>query len=148
MCVIDMQSIARPKRYRLLAAQLICMSIVACGGSGEGLDVSGRPISEGGDLPLAATLASIQANLFNPSCITCHSGAAAPQGLRLDSGVSFANLVGVPSVEASSFLRVAPGLPDQSYLIHKLEGSAQVGEQMPLGGPPTEPVLDSPRFAA
>ncbi len=131
-----MDRAARPRSCRLLAAQIVCVSIAACGGSGEGLDVGGRPISEGGDLPLEPTLASIQANVFNPFCITCHSGAAAPQGLRLDSGVSFANLVGVPSVEASSFLRVAPGMPDQSYLIHKLEGTAQVGEQMPLGGPP------------
>ena len=131
-----MDRAARPRSCRLLAAQIVCVSIAACGGSGEGLDVGGRPISEGGDLPLEPTLASIQANVFNPFCITCHSGAAAPQGLRLDSGVSFANLVGVPSVEASSFLRVAPGMPDQSYLIHKLEGTAQVGEQMTLGGPP------------
>jgi hypothetical protein len=43
------------------------MSLIACGGSGEGLDVSGRPISEGGDLPLAPTLASVQANVFNPN---------------------------------------------------------------------------------
>ncbi|MDH4049852.1 MAG: hypothetical protein OEW68_16830 [Gammaproteobacteria bacterium] len=29
-----------------------------------------------------------------------------------------------------------PGLPDQSYLIQKLEGTAGSGAQMPLGGPP------------
>ena len=134
----DMTQVTRPFRCRLLSVQLISLTIVACGGSGEGLDISGRPISEGGNLPLEPTLASIQANVFNPFCITCHTGAAAPQGLRLDSGISFANLVGVPSREASSLLRVAPGMPDQSYLIHKLEGSAQVGEQMPLGGPPIQ----------
>jgi hypothetical protein len=117
---------------------LLCYSLLSgcTAGSGEGLDISGRPIGEGGDLPLAPTLASIQANVFNPSCIVCHAGAAAPQGLRLDAANSFTHLVGVASQQDSSFLRVAPGNPDQSYLIHKLEGTASVGEQMPLGGPP------------
>lgn len=111
--------------------------MVGCSaGSGEGLDISGRPLSEGGDVPLGPTLASTQANVFNPSCIVCHAGANAPQGLRLDSANSFVNLIGVPSREDSSFLRVAPGNPDQSYLIRKLEGTASVGDQMPLGGAP------------
>ena len=116
---------------------LLCSVIVGCtAGSGEGLDISGRPLSEGGDVPLAPTLASIQANVFNPSCIVCHGGANAPQGLRLDVANSFTNLVGVASRQDSSFLRVMPGNPDLSYVIQKLEGTASVGEQMPLGGPP------------
>ena len=118
--------------YSLLGSVLIGCTA----GSGEGLDISGRPLAEGGDLPLAPTLASVQANVFNPSCIVCHAGAGAPQGLRLDAANSFTNLVGVASREDSSFLRVAPGNPDQSYLIQKLEGTASVGAQMPFGGPP------------
>jgi cytochrome c5 len=111
--------------------------LTACSaGSGDRLDLGGRPLSEGGDVPLAATLASIQSNVFNPFCVVCHAGAAAPQGLRLDSANSFASLVGVPSRESGSILRVTPGNPDQSYLVQKLEGSASVGEQMPFGGPP------------
>jgi len=105
------------------------------GGSGDGLDVSGRPVSEGGVVAPAATLESIQANVFNPFCVTCHAGASAPQGLRLDVTNSFTNVVGVPSSQVS-LLRVDPGNPGQSYLIQKLEGSASVGAQMPLGGPP------------
>jgi len=112
-------------------------TIAACtAGSGKGLDISGRPISEGGNIPLAPNLASIQANVFNPNCVVCHAGAAAPQGLRLDAANSFANLVGVASRGVSSILRVAPGNPNQSYLIQKLDGNAQVGGRMPLGGPP------------
>lgn len=123
--------------YTIALSQFVLLVLAACGsGSGEGLDIAGRPISEGGDLPLAPTLESIQANVFDPYCITCHAGAAAPQGLRLDRGNSFSNLVGVPSREVSSLLRVASGDPDGSYLVRKLEGTAQVGEQMPLGGPP------------
>jgi len=104
-------------------------------GSGEGLDIAGRPLGEGGEVPLAPTLESLQANLFDPFCVTCHAGAAAPLGLRLDSGNSFNNLVGVPSRQ-SGLLRVEPGDPGRSYLIRKLEGTASEGEQMPLGGPP------------
>jgi hypothetical protein len=79
---------------------------------------------------------SIQDNVFTPICTTCHSGAAAPQGLRLDSAASYAMLVNAPSVEAPALLRVAPGDPDRSYLIHKLEGRATVGGRMPLNLPP------------
>ncbi len=126
------------RRPCFLLISFLCSVIVGCtAGSGEGLNISGRPLSEGGDVPLAPTLASIQANVFDPSCAGsgCHSGANAPQGLRLDAANSFTNLVGAGSRQDSSFLRVAPGNPDQSYLIQKLEGTASVGEQMPLGGP-------------
>jgi hypothetical protein len=123
-------------RWHMLVAAW-CFFVAGCtAGSGEGLDISGRPLSEGGNVPLAPTLASIQSNIFNPSCIVCHSGANAPQGLRLGAANSFTNLVGVASRQNSSFLRVAPGQPDQSYLIQKLEGTASEGQQMPLGGPP------------
>jgi len=98
--------------------------------------VSGRPLSEGGDVPLAATLESIQANVFDASCIICHSGAAAPLGLRLDADNSYVSLVGVASSEVGSFSRVAPGDPERSYLIRKLEGTAAEGARMPLGGSP------------
>ena len=115
----------------LLAATLLG----ACSaGSGEGLDVSGRPIGEGGDVPLAPTLESIQANVFNPHCTVCHAGASAPQGLRLDAANSYTNLVGVPSRQESGLLRVNPGNPDQSYLVMKLEGTASQGARMPIGG--------------
>lgn len=122
---------------RCLAGLALAAWIGGCtAGSGEGLDVGGRPLSEGGDVPLAPTLASIQANVFNPSCIICHAGAAAPLGLRLDAGNSFTNLVGVRSRQDGSVARVSPGDPDRSYLIMKLEGTASEGETMPLGGPP------------
>ena len=122
---------------RLLIIILLGFALGGCSaGSGKGLDVSGRPLSEGGDLPLAATLASIQANVFNPSCIVCHSGASAPLGLRLDAASSYTALVGVSSSQNGSFKLVAPANPDASYLIKKLEGTAAEGEQMPLGGPP------------
>ncbi len=137
MKIFGKDCLGNVRRPGCLLFSLLSTVIIGCtAGSGEGLDISGRPLGEGGDVPLAPTLASVQANVFNPSCIVCHAGAGAPRGLRLDAANSFTNLVGVASRQGSSFLRVAPGDPDQSYLIHKLEGTASTGVQMPLGGPP------------
>ncbi len=138
LCKVTEMEFSIPKRFSgLLLLLLSSFGIVSCSpGSGEGLDISGRPLSEGGNVPLAPTLAAVQANVFNPSCNICHAGANAPQGLKLDAANSFTHLIGVPSRQVSSLLRVEPGNPDQSYLIQKLEGTASEGEQMPLGGPP------------
>lgn len=75
--------------------------------------------------------------MFTPTCATtgCHFGAGAPQGLRLDDANSYALLVGVASMEEPSVLRVAPGDPNNSYLIQKIEGTAATGQQMPFNAP-------------
>ena len=112
--------------------------LVACGGgSGEGLDSNGRPLVPGGadSGALQATHTSIQEHVFTPICTVCHAGGGAPQGLRLDASNSYAMLVGVPSVEVPGVLRVAPGRPDDSYIVQKIEGHAAVGARMPYGGP-------------
>jgi Bacterial Ig-like domain len=108
---------------------LACCALAACG-SGDGFVGSGGAVG-----PLAPNFDSIQTNVFEQVCEHCHSGASAPAGLRLDSANSYAMLVGVASVERSSVLRVAPGNPNDSYLIQKLEGTAGVGERMPAGLP-------------
>ena len=114
-----------------------CATLVGCAGSGAGLDSNGRPLgSEGSTGTLTATFQSIQDNVFTPICSVCHAGGAAPEGLRLDATNSYAMIVGVPSHEEPSILRIKPGDPDNSYLIQKIEGHAAVGAQMPFGGPP------------
>ena len=107
------------------------------GGSGSGLDGNGRPLGEGDDPsgPLTPSFGSIQSHVFTPVCSVCHAGGAAPEGLRLDAANSYAMLVGVSSVEVSSLKRVAPGDPDNSYIVQKIEGHAAVGARMPFGGP-------------
>ena len=124
-------------RNPAVAAPALCLLLAGCAGSGEGLDANGRPLEEGdgGSVPLTPDFASIQSNVFTPVCSPCHSGAGAPQGLRLDAANSYAALVGVPSSEVSSLLRVEPGAPDSSYLVQKLEGRAAVGGRMPLDQP-------------
>jgi hypothetical protein len=96
---------------------------------------------------LEPTFSSIQREIFDTTdssgrlaCINCHApigGRAAPVGLNLTSGNSYAALVGVSSVERPGVRRVAPGDPENSYLIHKLEGRPDiVGVRMPRGTGP------------
>jgi len=140
---------------RIVATALALGTAVlnGCAGSGAGLDANGNPLTSAlasapasapGSAPssapastgLTADFQSIQDNVFTPICTRCHSGAGAPEGLQLDAAHSYALLVGVPSAEVPSVLRVDPGNPTASYLIQKLEDSSGiVGAQMPFGGP-------------
>jgi len=131
------------ERWRILVVHAAVfvpavLSLAGCAGSGEGLDVNGRPAGSP-DEPLTAEFSSIQSHVLTPICTTCHEGAAAPLGLRLDAASAYAALVNAPSVEASSLKRVDPGNPAGSYLLQKLEGTASVGGRMPLGMPPLAP---------
>jgi hypothetical protein len=88
------------------------------------------------------TLDDIQAAVFMPTCAVsgCHTGPAGgtlPAGMDLTSAdASFANLVGIASLQQPSLSRVGAGDPDNSYLIQKIEGNA--GSRMPLGGTPLD----------
>jgi hypothetical protein len=129
---------------------LALLSVAACAGNGEGLDANGNPLvagSSGSLPPLSADFASIQANIFTPICSVCHIGGGAPEGLRLDAADSYNLLVGVPSTEVPSLMRVKPGDPTNSYIIQKLEGHAAVGAQMPDGCPSTQPCLTTSTIA-
>ena len=96
---------------------------------------------------LQPTFSSIQHDIFEASdssgrtiCVQCHTNAGGripTGGLNLTAGVSYSNLVNVASREKPGVLRVSPGDPDNSYLIHKIEGrSGIVGVRMPFTGPP------------
>lgn len=137
------------------AAPLLLLA--ACGaGDGQGLDESGLPFGVASapacasagtppttppapGAPLEPTLASIQANIFSTTCAVsgCHGGAAAQQGMRLDPGFAFGNLVCARVPRDPSKIRVIPGDPDNSFIIQKLEGKPVplLGDRMPQGGP-------------
>ena len=83
----------------------------------------------------SATLSEVQSQVFNASCTSCHSGSSPSQGLNLSEGAAYGNTVNVPSTQVSSLDLVEPGDADNSYLMQKLEGTAQTGVQMPNGGP-------------
>jgi len=95
---------------------------------------------------LTPTFSSIQQEIFNTTdssgrlaCINCHtdSGRAPAGGLVLLEGRSYQALVSQPSRFKAGAILVVPGDPDASYLVHKLEGAADiVGSRMPRGTGP------------
>jgi len=91
------------------------------------------------------TLASIQANIFTPACATCHFPAG-PGPMPLDTeDASYANLVGIDSF-CPPGMRVAPGDPDASHLVEKIEGQAGIcGDRMP---PPPASMLTTEQVDA
>jgi hypothetical protein len=88
---------------------------------------------------LQPTLSSIQREILSPRCVACHNGVGRflPGVMNLTEGNAYASLVGVASIEQAGLQRVAPGDPENSYLIHKVEGRAGIiGQRMPLTGTP------------
>jgi methionine-rich copper-binding protein CopC len=113
----------------------VALALASCtAGDGSGLDAGGRPLPP--TPPPNDDFQQIQDTIFTPICSTCHAGANAPRGLRLDAGNSFAMIVNVASVEVPGLMRVNPGNPDTSYLVQKIQGNAAVGVRMPANGPP------------
>ena len=94
---------------------------------------------------LQPTLSSIQHEIFDaadstgrPACITCHTdqGRTPSGGLVLINGRAYQSLVGVASRFKAGATLVLAGDPDNSYLVHKLEGASDIaGVRMPRGGP-------------
>lgn len=66
----------------------------------------------------------------------CHGAGAEPAGgLDLESPGLAERMVGVPAEECSGWDRIAPGDPDASFLLAKLEGPPPgCGERMPPVG--------------
>ena len=99
--------------------------------------------SSGGN---AVTLSQLQAQVFTPICSGCHTGigSALPGVQNLTAGHTYGSIVGVPSIEQPSLLRIKPNDPNNSYLIRKIEGAPGIsGSRMPFGcGSSSNPCLD------
>jgi len=101
--------------------------------------------SSGGDLdPTQAKLSSIQSNIFDIHCISCHSGDNPAGTLNLESGMSYDQLVDRPlQFDPDGSILVMKNNANKSLLINKLTGiglgdpadSNYKGERMPLNGP-------------
>lgn len=75
----------------------------------------------------------------------CHQSQPLMATFSLEPGVAYGNLVGVPSLDVPTMLRVKPGSLNESYLWHKVSGT-----QLEVNGkgetmPPTVPLNDSER---
>jgi hypothetical protein len=126
-------------RRRLLQCALVLVSTLGSVGCDEALsDVTGPTPN------LEPTFSSIQQEIFSsadssgrPACTQCHNAIGSQfNGLNLSPAVSYANLVNVASRFKAGATRVIPGDPENSYIIHKLEGRPTIaGVRMPLGGP-------------
>ena len=97
---------------------------------------------------LEPTFSSIQQQIFStgdssgrPACTNCHNTIGSRfNGLDLSPAVSYNNLVNVASRFKAGATRVIPSDPENSYLIHKLEGRSTIaGVRMPLNGPYLQP---------
>lgn len=93
-----------------------------------------------------APVVSYQADivpLLEGNCATCHLTGEEAGGLSLVGDAAIASLVDKPSQGAPAILRIAPGNPDRSYIVMKLEGThiahGGSGARMPFGGPPLSP---------
>ena len=96
---------------------------------------------------LEPTFAAMQAEVFEKTdsagraaCTNCHNNIAGRNpsgGMNLLHEFAYENLVNVPSRGKSGAIRVIPGDPENSYIVHKIEGRASiVGRRMPFSGPP------------
>jgi len=121
---------------KFLASVLTASFLASCGGGSDSDGSSGNPPAV-----LAPTLASIQENVFTPTCakVGCHSGVTPTGHMNLEAGNSAASLINVVSTGDPTKTRVIPSDPDDSLLIKKLEGTQTVGRQMPRDGPPYLP---------
>lgn len=113
---------------------LACLSmamICACSEDGKREADKAQRVSSGPDFSR-----DIQP-IFDANCVACHQAQGASGNLNLENGSAYAAIVAVKSGE-SVLPYIAPGQPEQSYLIRKVEGThvqaGGSGERMPLTG--------------
>ena len=121
-----------------MTVAFMCAAAIACD---ESLSKLAGPTPS-----LEPTFSSIQKEIFESTdssgrsaCTNCHTntGRNPSGGLNLNHDVAYDQLVNVPVREKAGAIRVIPGNPDGSYLVHKLEGAADItGRRMPFNGPP------------
>jgi mono/diheme cytochrome c family protein len=80
------------------------------------------------------------APLFRGKCGTCHLTGTEAGNIQLTPDQAIAAIVDVASLEAPKYKRVAPGDPDSSYLVMKIEGThiehGGSGATMPFAASP------------
>lgn len=83
------------------------------------------------DIEVLPTLASIQENVFDRSCLDCHGHADPIHGVDLSEGYALENLLYVQSFMEPDFNLIEAGDPQNSLLVRKLRGTA-VSAAMPF----------------
>jgi len=117
-----------------VAIGLFLLASVACAGDGTGLDGD----DGGGEVTLSQDVQPI----FTGNCAFtgCHAGSSPEEGMSLGEGQTFSNVVNVAARQLLTMNRVTPNQPDNSYLVHKVQGTHLAaggsGSQMPLDRSP------------
>lgn len=123
-----------------LQALVLCGAAVIATACDESLSKVAGPTPN-----LEPTFSTIQRDVFEapdssgrPNCNKCHNavGRTFAAGLSLDHDVAYGSLVNVTSTRKAGAIRVIPGDPENSYLVHKIEGRPGiVGQRMSFSGP-------------
>jgi hypothetical protein len=112
----------------------------------------GEPRPSRGDA--GAAFAAVQA-IFDDKCTGCHDANRPPipdfpgyPQLPLTVDRSYDALISQPSLETCGGIRVVPGNPDASYLLHKVSDATPCdGLRMPRGGNIIAPPLSATEIA-
>ena len=117
-------------------AMLIAAVVFAAAGCDEKLSEFAGPTPN-----LTPTFSAIQRDIFSApdstgraACTGCHNAQNArfAANLNLADSSAYAQLVNAASSNKAGAVRVIPGNPEDSYLIHKIEGRPGiVGQRMP-----------------
>ncbi|MFN8543274.1 MAG: hypothetical protein U0807_03600 [Candidatus Binatia bacterium] len=121
-----------------LAALLVAALAAGCAGGGGGGGGTAKPAAcRPPKVPTVSFASNIQP-IFTASCAVssaCHAGAVPAQGLDLSPGKAYGQTVRVRA-QQQNVPRIAPGKPNGSYVVSKIEGSAGIaGVVMPIGCP-------------
>ena len=125
---------------RWYAAALLLLATLASGCDENLASIAGPTPN------LTPTLSSIEREIFNTTdssgraaCTNCHTdagGRVPPTGMVLLPGRAYDAMVNVPARNKPGAIRIIPGDPENSYLIHKLEVRTDIaGVRMPQRGP-------------
>jgi hypothetical protein len=128
-------------KQRVETLLLVLTAVAVMTACDEGLSELAGPTPD-----LEPTFSSIQRDVFQAAdasgrvaCASCHRTAALNFVGRLDlsTAAAYDQLVNVPSANKPGAIRVIPFDPENSYLIHKVEGRPGIfGNRMPNNGPP------------
>jgi len=120
---------------RMVFLLLLGFSIAGCGSNSTEPNNGGN----GGTVDPDPSFASSIQPILTANCATsgCHDNLnSTGTGLILTADSAYIKLVAVSSTQVPTLDRVDPGDADNSYLVHKIEGSQSSGQRMPLGRTP------------
>jgi len=96
--------------------------------------ITGPPISDTSGVSFANQVQPI----FTANCAMsgCHAGTLPQDGMSLEDGKAYANIVNQHNIDFGNYLIVKPFYSDSSFLYFKITGNSIAGPRMPFEKPP------------